>query len=405
MNMGGTSLEWLGSLPLKSEENLQMKSRTTSEGSTESSTSTIWAKSRTTSEGSTESSTSTIWAPQQERPNEGEPASADVGEETGAMDEPSYLRQMVATFGPPPGLELDGDKIGSPPGLDKEPRPGLCKEPLKVEPYDPFFLLTPQLNQRVPFPLAAMVSPPSYMPPFSTFPLAIPWTSMGYKWLAAVPRQRPEKIERERHRTSSGFSTDSYDQQQEDHREKCRVTPLVLAQGLLALENENADCVIYLRGIHRLGFNSESILRQHYQRYGNVKKIFLSNAHEKPARSKSNRFTRVRIRPSSIALILMSKAEEVAEALAAGDIQWVQGVEINARKFIRKEMNGGSSKLDSDVSDHNESQVPVAVSSVPGSLNESNEDDMGSESTVGDPYGIESNSHGDACSEADLVSF
>jgi hypothetical protein len=359
----------------------------------------------TTSEGSTEGSISTIWAPEQERPNKGEPASADVGEQTGAMDEPSYLRQMVATFGPPPGLELDGDEAGSPPGLDKEPHPGLCKEPLKVEPYDPCLLLNSHLNQRVPFPLAAMVSPPSYMPPYSTFPLAIPWTSMGYKWPAAVPRRPSEKMERERHRTSSGFSTDSYDQHQEDNREKCRVTPLVLAQGLLALENEDADCVIYLRGVHRLGFNSESILRQHYQRYGNIKNIFLSNAHEKPAKTKNNRFTRVRIRPSSIALILMSKAEEVADALAAGDVQWVQGVEINARKFVRKEMNGGSGKLDSDVADHNESCGPVAVSSVPNGLNESNTDDMSSESTVGDPYGVESNSHGENASEADLVSF
>jgi hypothetical protein len=118
-------------------------------------------------------------------------------------------------------------------------------------------------------------------------------------------------------------------------------TPLNLARGLSELEEHDAQCVLYVRGIFALGFESEEILRQHYQKYGEVEKIFFSNVHKLPEGAKSSQ---IRVRPSNIALILMGSCEQAAKALAAGSLQEVAGVQISVRRFIPKEQTFNDSE-------------------------------------------------------------
>jgi len=128
----------------------------------------------------------------------------------------------------------------------------------------------------------------------------------------------------------------------------CRKTPLVFAQSLAEVEGHDPDCVIYVRGIHRLGFDSEKVLRKHYGQFGKVEKICFSNMHELPPGSKR---ARVRVRPSSIALILLARPEEASMALAAGDVQIVDGVPINVRKFVHKDLRESAGSPSSIVLD------------------------------------------------------
>jgi len=156
----------------------------------------------------------------------------------------------------------------------------------------------------------------------------------------------------------------------------CRKTPLVFAQSLAELEGHDPDCVIYVRGVHRLGFDSEKVLRKHYGQFGKVEKILLSNMHELPPGSKR---ARLRVRPSSIALILLAHPEEASMALAAGDVQIVDGVPINVRKFVHKDLRESVCSPSSIVPDQLDQNSVVQFAS--SGRGETDMNDTSSEST------------------------
>jgi hypothetical protein len=181
-------------------------------------------------------------------------------------------------------------------------------------------------------------------------------------------------------------------------RRRPRRTPLVLAQGLSELEFHDADCVIYLRGIHRLGFGSESILRKHYEQYGDVEKMFFSNAHELPLGSKR---TQVRVRPSSIALLLMARPAEAEKALAAGTVQIVKGVPISVRKFVNKDIRASVCGSRSIVSEQLGNKFDVE--SVPLGRDVFHEDDTAIETTSADGEGNVDDARSSSSSNADCA--
>jgi len=109
-------------------------------------------------------------------------------------------------------------------------------------------------------------------------------------------------------------------------RRKCRV---LMAERLSELQSEDTACVIYVGYINRLGFESAELLREHYERYGQVVKVLLPNAHE---RSEDGPFPQ-RVRPSHVGFVLMEKPEDAARAIAAGATQIVSGVPVLVRKF------------------------------------------------------------------------
>jgi len=221
------------------------------------------------------------------------PAYIDVGERTevGFLDEPRFV------------------ETSAPPGLEKGPCP-----------------LVNSWDLVAPHPSLSSVWPEQVDAP--VWALGAPWwigTDLPWTFCPLLNGQRPKTME-----YSAAIGVPEF------KRRDGRKTPLVLARGLSELEDHDPDCVIYARGIHRLGFDSESILRGHYERYGRVERIFFSNAHETPHGLKHSR-GRVRVRPSSIALILMASPEEAATALALGDVQVIHGVPIVVRKFVHRD--------------------------------------------------------------------
>lgn len=94
------------------------------------------------------------------------------------------------------------------------------------------------------------------------------------------------------------------------------------------------------RKINRLGFDSAAVLKAHYEQYGSVFKVLVSQSHEK------QRGTKQRVRPSGIGYIVFDRAEDASLALAAGLSQVVAGQEIFAKAFERRdEWQSGSGNI------------------------------------------------------------
>jgi hypothetical protein len=121
-------------------------------------------------------------------------------------------------------------------------------------------------------------------------------------------------------------------------KQRSRRCQLLLGSILNELQDEDADCIIFARRIQRLGFNSETILRNHYDQYGKVEKVLLSNAHDHAQCTDNPGNPRhvVRLRPSGLALILMADRESAAAIIAAGPVQRVEGVDVQVRRFERR---------------------------------------------------------------------
>ena len=115
---------------------------------------------------------------------------------------------------------------------------------------------------------------------------------------------------------------------------KRRNCKLLIAQHLKQLDQEDAACILYAKKINRLGFDSARILCKHFEQYGGVAKIYLSNATWQPQKDFSSQ---VRIRPSGMGFIVMKSAEAAQKILAKGGVQFVNGVEISIRSFERRE--------------------------------------------------------------------
>jgi hypothetical protein len=139
---------------------------------------------------------------------------------------------------------------------------------------------------------------------------------------------------------------------QQRNRTQKRHCVLLIASQLNELQHEDPETILIVRRIQRLGFESASILHEHYERYGPVAKVLLSNPHEK----KAGASFRVRLRPSGIGYVQFETAEAAARALADGETHVVAGVEVNVRAFERRESFSSTQDAsgDSDVNDQTE---------------------------------------------------
>jgi hypothetical protein len=149
-------------------------------------------------------------------------------------------------------------------------------------------------------------------------------------WLGGAPEEAPV-AQRRRHR-------------QGERRRRCQ---LQIATHLNDLEQEDPACVFFVRQISKLGFKSPEILREHFEQYGPVSKVLVSNSHDK---SSDVPFP-VRLRPSGMGFVLMERAEDAAKALAQGEVHVVNGVQIVTRAFEQRSTQyTGSDKGDDEES-------------------------------------------------------
>lgn len=114
------------------------------------------------------------------------------------------------------------------------------------------------------------------------------------------------------------------------HRQRrTRTVQVLIASHLKNLEDEDASRIIHVRRVHKLGFNSSELLRQYCSQFGPVKRVAVSNAHEKEDSVPSW----VRLRPSGIAFVVMEQRESAEALFAQGEAHEVCGCEILMRRF------------------------------------------------------------------------
>lgn len=116
------------------------------------------------------------------------------------------------------------------------------------------------------------------------------------------------------------------------HGERRRRCHLQIASHLKELLHEDPSCVLLLRQINRLGFDSPELLRAHYLQYGGVVKVLVSNTQEKDGTLPYP----VRVRPSGIGFVLMDSPGAASAARAQGTEQTVSGVQVKVLEFQRR---------------------------------------------------------------------
>lgn len=102
-----------------------------------------------------------------------------------------------------------------------------------------------------------------------------------------------------------------------------------LRQDLEKLRKYESDCVIILRKIKKLGFESPKLLEEYFSQYGDVAEVLVAHSHVKPTTKRPNG----RVRPAALGFIVLGSAEAASRALAAGGEQEVCGTMIELSAF------------------------------------------------------------------------
>merc|ERR1719482_2389120 len=87
-----------------------------------------------------------------------------------------------------------------------------------------------------------------------------------------------------------------------------------LRQDLELLRQRQPECVIIVRKIKKLGFESPQILDQYFSQYGEVKELLVAHSHVKPTAKRPNG----RVRPAALGFVVMADKEAVQRAFKAG---------------------------------------------------------------------------------------
>jgi hypothetical protein len=118
---------------------------------------------------------------------------------------------------------------------------------------------------------------------------------------------------------------------------------LLIATALNDLQSEEPEKIIIVRKINRLGFDSAEILKKHFQQYGAVDMVRLSNAHHKDRKERGRYSSEVRLRPSGIGFVVFQDSKVAAQVLAEGETRMINGVEVRMRAFERRRFDSSSS--------------------------------------------------------------
>eukprot|EP00930_Biecheleria_cincta_P069500 TRINITY_DN57238_c0_g1_i1.p1 TRINITY_DN57238_c0_g1~~TRINITY_DN57238_c0_g1_i1.p1 ORF type:complete len:823 (-),score=140.48 TRINITY_DN57238_c0_g1_i1:211-2679(-) len=101
---------------------------------------------------------------------------------------------------------------------------------------------------------------------------------------------------------------------------------------LRELQHEDQRCVFVVRGITKLGFNSQALLTAHFARYGEVIRVLVTHSKVK-AFKVGPAPTTARVRPGSLGFVLMDTPMSVVRILEQGTHQTVGGHAIRVERF------------------------------------------------------------------------
>jgi len=104
---------------------------------------------------------------------------------------------------------------------------------------------------------------------------------------------------------------------------------------LKQLEDEDERCVLLVRGINRLGFDSEQALSEFFQNAcasGELRRVLVTHC-----RSKATGRRKERLRPAAMGFVVLGSAEAASRVLASGEQQEINSVQVRIQRFERNQ--------------------------------------------------------------------
>jgi hypothetical protein len=111
-----------------------------------------------------------------------------------------------------------------------------------------------------------------------------------------------------------------------------------LRKHLQLLQTKDPRCIFIVRKINRLGFDSPTLLQQHYQKYGVVEAVLVAHSR---VRCQNRSLVPWRVRPSGLGFVVMQEFADVQAILAQGETQTVRDASIRLSPFKQKEDDEG----------------------------------------------------------------
>lgn len=108
-----------------------------------------------------------------------------------------------------------------------------------------------------------------------------------------------------------------------------------LSTSLQLLANEDAECLLIVRRINKLGFKASGKLKQHFSSYGTVVRVLVAHSTVKQQGE-------ARRRPSCLGFVHMASAGAVGQILALGSEQEVDGASIRVQRFERQSIQAAA---------------------------------------------------------------
>lgn len=124
-----------------------------------------------------------------------------------------------------------------------------------------------------------------------------------------------------RNRTTSGLTSATAD-----------LPANTLKMHFQTLQAKDPGQVLIARKLNQLGFDSPTVLKQHFGRCGTVEDVLVTHSRVRCHSSGSG----LRTRPASFGFVVMGSVEEAEMVLAQGSQQIVQGVTICVSPFERR---------------------------------------------------------------------
>lgn len=102
-----------------------------------------------------------------------------------------------------------------------------------------------------------------------------------------------------------------------------------MTQDLESLRLHNPECVLKVRKMKKLGWDSPVLLRKHFEQFGEILQIYVTHSTMKPNPKRPGG----RSRPAAVGFVVMADKEGTAAVLARGHEQLVSGVDIEVGVF------------------------------------------------------------------------
>eukprot|EP00746_Dinoflagellata_sp_MGD_P160880 gnl/MRDRNA2_/MRDRNA2_87824_c0_seq1.p1 gnl/MRDRNA2_/MRDRNA2_87824_c0~~gnl/MRDRNA2_/MRDRNA2_87824_c0_seq1.p1 ORF type:complete len:319 (+),score=79.05 gnl/MRDRNA2_/MRDRNA2_87824_c0_seq1:173-1129(+) len=98
---------------------------------------------------------------------------------------------------------------------------------------------------------------------------------------------------------------------------------------LEALAEEDANRILIVRRINRLGFESPQLLQNHFAEFGEVRRVFVAHSRVKPSAKRPV----PRVRPAGLGFVLMETAEDAQKVANSGPQMMINDVSIEVKLY------------------------------------------------------------------------